>query len=198
MPFDDSVREAVREIEENQVLSRWCDAGPDNACDLGGEDDASRAIFRDRREFDLDGISRDAVFCSVCALGGGNGWPAFDRLWRVRGFLDKAAGGYGLTRGRRDETALRTGDALDFWKVADIREGRRLLLFAQMKVPGKAWLEFDIRGRTLVQTAHFYPDGLVGRLYWALMLPAHGLIFSRLGRKILEHARRESDASPRA
>jgi hypothetical protein len=189
MAFEDSVRAAVREIEENQVLSRWCDSSGGAVCDLRDADDTSGALFRDRREFDLGNLPTEAVFRSVCTLGGRQGWPAFNGLWRFRGILDKAGGGYGLSRGRRDPVRLRTGDALDFWKVADLREGRRLLLFAQMKVPGKAWLEFDVRDRVLVQTAHFYPRGLAGRVYWAAMLPLHHLIFARLGRRILDHAR---------
>ena len=102
--------------------------------------------------------------------------------------MDKLMGGYGLNRGRRLKGSLRVGDAVDFWKVADIKPGKRLLLLAQMKVPGKAWLEFDIRDDTLVQTAHFYPKGLLGRAYWFAMLPFHMLIFKALGEQILEHA----------
>ena len=109
-------------------------------------------------------------------------------LWQFRGWLDKLSGGYGLNRGRRDRVHLRVGDALDFWKVADLRQDKRLLLLAQMKVPGKAWLEFDIQGDRLVQTAHFIPRGVLGRLYWWSVLPLHHLVFGNLGASIVRHA----------
>ncbi|MFZ5798753.1 MAG: DUF2867 domain-containing protein, partial [Thermodesulfobacteriota bacterium] len=105
------------------------------------------------------------------------------------GLIDKLVGGYGLNRGRRDDRELRLGDALDFWKVADIRENKRLLLHAQMKVPGRAWLEFDIQPDQLVQTAHFIPSGIWGRLYWYAVLPLHALVFTNLARRILASAR---------
>ena len=91
--------------------------------------------------------------------------------------IDKLLGGYGLNRGRRVKGRLRIGDSLDFWKVADIKENKRLLLLAQMKVPGKAWLEFDIQSDKLVQTAHFLPRGIWGRLYWYSVIPLHSLVF---------------------
>ena len=100
-------------------------------------------------------------------------------LWRIRGFLDKLVGGVGLRRGRTSEDSLNAGDALDFWRVlyADKNEGR-LLLFAEMKLPGEAWLEFRIVDNKLVQTATFRPLGVLGRLYWYAVLPFHGFIFN--------------------
>jgi hypothetical protein len=97
-------------------------------------------------------------------------------------------GGYGLNRGRRQSRELRVGDALDFWKVADIVPDKRLLLLAQMKLPGKAWLEFDLHNDTLVQTAHFIPHGLLGRLYWYAVLPFHSFVFPNLGKEIVRQA----------
>ena len=102
--------------------------------------------------------------------------------------IDKLVGGYGLNRGRRLSGELRVGDALDFWKVADIKANKRLLLLAQMKLPGKAWLEFVIEGNMLVQTAHFYPRGLLGRLYWYSTRVLHNLVFQDLAEKIVKHA----------
>lgn len=99
--------------------------------------------------------------------------------------MDKIAGGYGLSRGRRQHRELRVGDALDFWKVADIKEGKRLLLYAQMKLPGKAWLEFDCQPDQLVQTAHFIPRGVLGRLYWYAVSPMHHLVFPDLAKTVV-------------
>jgi hypothetical protein len=102
--------------------------------------------------------------------------------------MDKIAGGPGLSRGRRDPHGLRVGDSLDFWKVLDLKKNEHLLLVSQMKAPGKAWLEFSIDGRTLVQTAYFLPEGLAGRLYWYSMKPAHAFVFRSLAKRIIERA----------
>ena len=104
--------------------------------------------------------------------------------------LDKFVGGYGLNRGRRQQKELRKGDALDFWKVADLKENKRVLLLAQMKLPGRAWLEFDIQADRLVQTAYFHPLGLLGRLYWYSVWPFHSLVFKNLAQKVVERAAR--------
>jgi len=136
--------------------------------------------------------SSAAVFRSVTSLGGRRGWMALGPLWRIRGWMDKLSGGPGLSRGRRDPDNLRIGDGLDFWKVLDLQPDRRLLLLAQMKVPGRAWLEFAIEGNILVQTAFFLPRGLWGRLYWYSMKPAHAFIFKKMSRRIIERARSSS------
>jgi Protein of unknown function (DUF2867) len=122
--------------------------------------------------------------------GGDQGWFHFDLLWRIRGLMDKLAGGFGDSVGRRTEANLRVGDILDVWKVIDLQENRRLLLEAHMKVAGKAWLEFRIEGDTLVQTATHYPKGLLGRLYWYSMLPFHAFIFPDMIRSIIRQAGR--------
>jgi len=107
----------------------------------------------------------------------------------LRGVVDKLVGGPGLNRGRRDTAILRVGDSLDFWKVIDLKEGKRLLLSSQMKLPGKAWLEFSVVDTTLVQTVYFLPQGLWGRLYWYLIRPFHALIFSDLAKGIIKQAK---------
>lgn len=142
----------------------------------------------DRKTYDFGNIAPQSVFDEFQSIGGRAGWLAFNWLWRLRGFMDKIAGGPGLSRGRRDARELRVGDSLDFWKVLDLKKNKHLLLVSQMKVPGKAWLEFSIEGRTLVQTAFFLPKGLAGRLYWYSMKPAHALIFKRLAKRIIEKA----------
>jgi uncharacterized protein YbjT (DUF2867 family) len=190
MDYETAVALAISETEHDQVISRWCDSSAGRACDVFGLDDPSDAILHDRRTVPFSGISQEAVFRSVCAIGGAQGWFTYHFLWRLRGLLDKLFGGYGLSRGKRTLRNLRVGDALDFWKVVDIRPGRRLLLLAQMKVPGRAWLEFEIHPDRLIQTAHFSPKGLWGRIYWYSVAPLHNLVFADLARQIVAHAAR--------
>jgi uncharacterized protein YbjT (DUF2867 family) len=188
LSFEDSVRRAIKEIEDEQVVSRWCDSSAGEACDIILQDDPSSAIIRDRRVIEFSNIAPEKVFQSALAIGGARGWYKYNILWRLRGAIDKMVGGYGLNRGRRLSGELRIGDALDFWKVADITPNKRLLLLAQMKLPGKAWLEFAIEDNTLVQTAHYYPRGIWGRLYWYITMPFHNLVFQDLAEKIVKQA----------
>jgi hypothetical protein len=123
------------------------------------------------------------VFRAYTGLGGPRGWPYFDWAWRVRGVMDRMVGGVGLRRGRRDPDDVRVGDALDFWRVEAVEPDRLLRLRAEMKVPGGAWLQFEsipqANGQTILQqTALFAPKGLFGLLYWYVLYPLHGLIFS--------------------
>jgi hypothetical protein len=143
----------------------------------------------------LDNIPAARIFMSAIHLGGEEGWFSYNFLWQLRGAIDKLFGGYGLNRSRRVHGDLRVGDALDFWKVVDIQENKRLLLLAQMKLPGKAWLEFDIQPNQLVQTAHFLPRGLLGRIYWFSVLPLHNMVFGDLARKVVDRARQMKDVS---
>ncbi|BHH85992.1 SDR family oxidoreductase [Desulforhopalus sp. 52FAK] len=185
--FKETVAGAIAEIEENQVISRWCDSSAQVACDIKDFDNPEGAVLRDVQIIPfVSGRSQDDVYRSVCGLGGKNGWFKYNILWRIRGLMDKVAGGYGLNRGRRSGEDLRLGDALDFWKVVDLKPGKRVLLYAQMKVPGQAWLEFDIQPDQLVQTAHFLPRGLLGRLYWYSILPFHYFVFTNLARTVVE------------
>ena len=187
--YRDSVAHALYELEHDQILSRWCDSSSGEACDVKDFDDPAGAVLRDTRIVAYEaGQEPESVFKSVCSLGGANGWVKYNFLWRMRGVIDKLFGGYGLTRGRRNGGELRIGDALDFWKVADIKPGKRLLLYAQMKLPGQAWLEFDVQPEQLVQTAHFIPHGLLGRLYWYSVLPIHNLVFSDLSRAVVKQS----------
>jgi len=127
------------------------------------------------------------------SIGGRTGWYYGDKLWALRGMADRMIGGFGLRRGRRHPLNLHSGDALDFWRViyAD-KKARRLLLFAEMKIPGEAWLEFRIESQsgkeTLLQTATFRPKGLMGRLYWYMLYPFHAFIFSGMCRRIEAYA----------
>lgn len=187
-PFAESVRRAMTELENNLVISRWCDSSAGIACDIPEQHEPGRTIFRDERQVSFAGLSKEQVFASIISLGGENGWFAHNFLWRMRGLMDKMVGGYGLNRGRRVGNTLRVGDALDFWKVVDVVPNKRLLLLAQMKLPGKAWLEFDLQGETLTQTGHFIPHGLFGRLYWYAVLPFHHFVFADLCKGIIARA----------
>jgi hypothetical protein len=122
----------------------------------------------------------------IWSIGGKSGWYYGDWLWVIRGFIDKLFGGVGLRRGRKNQTEISPGEALDFWRVliADKKE-KRLLLFAEMKLPGEAWLEFRIDSQNVLhQTATFRPLGLWGRFYWYSVLPFHGFIFRGMIRNI--------------
>ena len=197
-PFDESVRRAMDELENDLVISRWCDSSAGIACDIPEQSEPGRTVFRDQRQRSFAGLPAARVFAAMVSLGGENGWFAHNFLWRVRGLLDKLVGGYGLNRGRRVGNTLRVGDALDFWKVADIVPNKRLLLLAQMKLPGKAWLEFDLQGETLTQTAHFIPHGLLGRLYWYAVLPFHHFVFADLCKGIIDRAATLADTPAQA
>ena len=113
-------------------------------------------------------------------IGGKTGWYYANLLWEIRGFIDQLSGGVGMRRGRKSNTEIAPGEALDFWRVlyADKKE-KRLLLYAEMKLPGEAWLEFKIdTNDVLTQTATFRPLGLLGRVYWYSVLPIHGILFN--------------------
>jgi hypothetical protein len=138
------------------------------------------------------------VFRSFSCLGGDRGWLYMNWAWQVRGLMDRLVGGVGLRRGRRDPEELRVGDALDFWRVEVVEPGHLVRLRAEMKVPGRAWLQFQARplpegGTLLTQTAFFAPKGLLGLLYWYLLYPIHGLIFSGMIRKVAEQAAEFTD-----
>lgn len=191
LSYQESILRALKEIERDQVISRWCDSSAQKTCDIKGQDNLESAIFREKISYDFGKIPAHKVFAAVESIGGENGWFKFDWLWRLRGFIDIILAGPGLSRGRRDPNTLRIGDGLDFWKVVDVKPDKRLLLVNQMKVPGKAWLEFSVEGTKLTQTAHFYPKGLWGRMYWYLTKPLHKLIFPDIAKGIIEKARRQ-------
>jgi uncharacterized protein DUF2867 len=132
------------------------------------------------------------AFAPIVRIGGQTGWYYATWLWRLRGFLDLIVGGVGLRRGRRDATALRVGDALDWWRVEAIEPDRQLRLFAEMRLPGRAWLEFAVEphgeGSTIRQTAIFDPVGLGGLAYWYITYPLHRLIFSGMLKAIAASA----------
>jgi hypothetical protein len=172
-----AIRAALSQVAASQVETNWSMAGP-----MPGDPDWSGGtVFRDSREVSIDAPAA-AAFRAVCRVGGRRGWHTNDWLWIIRGWLDRAAGGPGLRRGRRDPETLRYGDALDFWRVVGFELDRWLSLRAEMRLPGEGMLEFRIEpannGPCIVrQTALFQPRGLFGLLYWYAMLPFHRLVF---------------------
>ena len=185
--YEDSVRNAIKEIEENQVISRWNDTA-NGVWEKNSSNEISQALYMDRKEADISHIQAQKVYQAFTSIGGENGWFAFDFLWELRGFIDKMIGGVGLKRGRRSQCDLRISDCLDFWKVVDLKENERLLLYAQMKLPGEAWLEFKIKDNKLIQSAYFYPKGVFGRLYWYSLVPIHYFIFKNMINSIIKKA----------
>ena len=190
--FEDAVRQAIKEMEENQVFSRWSDAGAaQEALERDFESDASAALLFDRQIMPLKDVSKEALYRAFCSIGGESGWFGYNWLWEIRGVIDKMLGGAGLNRGRRDAYRLRVGESVDFWRVEDLKESERLLLRAQMKVPGKAWLEFKIVGDEFIQSAYFYPRGVFGRLYWYVLIPIHYFVFKDMIASIMKKAKSE-------
>lgn len=187
--YQASIERAFSKIERNEVVSSWKDAFISSGFNFNISEFIqvpTFGCFVDVKELTI--VNRDSCIDNIWRIGGENGWYYANWLWRFRGYLDKFAGGVGLRRGRTSENSLNAGDALDFWRVlyADKSEGR-LLLFAEMKLPGEAWLEFRIVKDKLVQTATFRPLGLVGRLYWYAVLPFHGLIFKGMIQNLAQH-----------
>ena len=186
--YEEAVKNAIKEIEENQVISRWNDKG-DGVWEKNAQNEISKAVFIDRKEVDISNLEASKVYQSFIGIGGENGWFDFDFLWELRGIIDKLIGGVGLKRGRRSQCDLRISDCLDFWKVVDLQKNERLLLYAQMKLPGEAWLEFKIKDNKLIQSAYFYPKGVLGRLYWYALVPLHYFVFNNMIKSIIKKAK---------
>ncbi len=186
--YEESIRRALRIQNHEVVVSSW----KDSIYNRSFEDDfmdltsvPKYGVFTDRRSLRFD-RSVEEIWDNVWKIGGQRGWYYGNFLWRFRGFLDKLVGGVGLRRGRRSELDLKKGDALDFWRVVDADYScRRLLLFAEMKLPGEAWLEFKVSKDQLLQTATFRPRGVWGRLYWFSVLPFHEIMFQGMVSKIV-------------
>lgn len=191
LPYPEAIRQAFTKIEQNEVFSRWTDAIAGYGISPEFHDYLevpTYGCFMDERIVRIAGNPDDSL-AMIFGIGGKRGWYHLNRLWELRGFLDRMVGGSGLRRGRRDEDELSVGDALDFWRViVSDRKNRRLLLYAEMKMPGEAWLEFHIQknddGYQLIQRAVFRPRGISGRLYWYSVYPFHHFIFSGMAAKI--------------
>jgi uncharacterized protein YbjT (DUF2867 family) len=193
LSYEESLKLAFDKISQKSVISSWKDAISLSTLDknfLNNVQVPEHGVFTDKRQIEFE-RNKEEVINNIWCIGGKRGWYFGNWMWRIRGVMDKMVGGVGLRRGRRSETDLKAGDALDFWRVllADKPNGR-LLLYAEMKLPGEAWLEFRVKesdGRkTLFQTATYRPLGLWGRLYWYSVLPFHGLIFPKMAKNIVE------------
>ena len=180
MPFEAAVERAIERIDGSTVETTWFDSlgipGRPSLADEGSRQ--GMIVDRQRRRVSA---SAEQAFGQIEWLGGGRGWPYANVLWRLRGALDRLVGGPGMRLGRRDPIHVRVGDAVDFWRVEEVRRPSLLRLRAEMRVPGRAWLQYEVTEETtgtwIVQTAFFEPKGLSGVLYWYLLLPAHLFIF---------------------
>jgi len=180
IPYKRAISMAFEKIEQNMVLSSWNDAGDNRIFSKGLSahiEVPKFGVFQDKQQMQAKNV--ELALSRIFSIGGKNGWYYADWLWDLRGFLDKLFGGVGLRRGRKNAAQISPGEALDFWRVIlSSRQQRRLLLYAEMKLPGEAWLEFFIDEYGIVhQTATFRPLGISGRLYWLAMLPFHYFIF---------------------
>jgi uncharacterized protein YbjT (DUF2867 family) len=185
--YKEAIRLAFDKIEQNSVISSWKDSLTSSRLNqpLSNYIQIPKyGCFKDKKRIKI--TNTEQTLENIWSIGGERGWYYATWIWNIRGILDKAFGGIGIRRGRTHPTQLDNGDALDFWRVllAD-KENKRLLLFAEMKVPGEAWLEFRIDStNTLHQTATFRPHGIWGRLYWYAMLPFHFFIFDGMIKNI--------------
>ncbi len=193
LAYKEMLQIALDRTQQRNVISSWKDAVNYDSIDgnfLNYVEVPVHGCLFDRRTIEFSRPSSE-VIGNIWTIGGERGWYAGNWMWRIRGLMDKMVGGVGLRRGRRNERDLKTGDALDFWRVliADKEHGR-LLLYAEMKLPGEAWLEFKIQENAgkkfLMQTATFRPLGLWGRLYWYSVLPFHGFIFPKMAERIVK------------
>ena len=186
--YDTSIKRAFDKIEQNQVLSSWKDAQTSDILHEGISkyiEVPVNGCFKDIRKRNVE--DREATLHKIWSVGGKTGWYYCNWLWEIRGIVDQVFGGVGMRRGRKSETDIFPGDALDFWRVlVASKDEKRLLLYAEMKLPSEAWLEFKIDEHdTLIQTATFRPLGLMGRLYWYCVYPFHSIIFNGLINKLL-------------
>lgn len=184
--YSEAIRQAFAKIEMNEIASSWKDSVISSHFDahLSAHIQVPQhGCYKDSRRTAI--TNPQLTIENIWAIGGDTGWYYGDWLWGIRGFLDKVVGGVGLRRGRTNKTEINAGEALDFWRVilADKKSGR-LLLFAEMKLPGEAWLEFSVEDNWLNQTATFRPLGLYGRIYWYLMMPFHAFIFENMMKRI--------------
>jgi uncharacterized protein YbjT (DUF2867 family) len=198
-PLPEAIERAMANEDREMAATRWSDAlssaGPMRS--WGGVRFGARIV--DSRIAEVE-VSPDVAFAPIQRIGGATGWYYGNILWKLRGGLDLLVGGVGLRRGRRDSVALQVGDAVDFWRVEAIEPGRRLRLAAEMKLPGRAWLEFEVTptasGSTVRQTAIFDPVGLAGLAYWYALYPVHHLVFAGMIQRLTRQAQMQRTQTP--
>jgi len=191
--YSTAVKRALKSLEMGEVETRWTDAL------VSSQGDQSPIVMKThegmiivRRQTEVR-ASQETIFNSFTSLGGDRGWLYLDWAWKLQGIIDRLIGGVGFRRGRRDPVDLRGGDAVDFWRVEVLEPGKMMRLRAELKLPGKAWLQFETQHlrknvSQLVQTVFFAPKGLFGFLYWYGLYPMHTLMFSGMLRNIKESA----------
>ena len=187
----EAIGAAIRNEDRAFALTRWSDARSSGGATASPANTRFGSKLIDRRQIHV-AVDADRAFVPIRRIGGQRGWYCGTWLWRIRGAADLLLGGVGMRRGRRDPDAAVVGDTLDFWRVEAYEPGRRLRLAAEMKLPGRAWLEFEVvpdgAGSLVHQTAVFEPTGLLGLLYWYALLPAHAVIFGGMLREIARQA----------
>lgn len=193
LDYDTAVTLALRRIEEGQIETIWSDALASSKGDVRPVHlTQEQGMLIERRQKMVDALP-EIVYETFAGLGGERGWPPYTWLWQVRGAIDRLVGGVGMRRGRRHPDELRAGEALDFWRVEAIQPDRLLRLRAEMKLPGRGWLQFEAKpdqdGKTeLIQTAYFAPKGLFGLIYWYGIYPLHSFIFARTIEAVAQRA----------
>jgi hypothetical protein len=184
--YKEAVKSAFEKIEQNSIVSSWKDSFISGILKEDVHDYINvptYGCFKDKKQRTISNL--DSTLAKIWSIGGTNGWYYGTFLWKIRGFIDKMFGGIGLRRGRTHPTELNIGDSLDFWRVIYTnKDQKKLLLYAEMKLPGEAWLEFKIRNNVLYQTATFRPQGLAGRLYWYAVTPFHWFVFNGMISKL--------------
>lgn len=186
--YYEALERTFSKIKSNEITSSWKDAFISGNLSMNISDFINVpefGCFKDKKSLTINDINKCKE--NIWKIGGENGWYKANFLWKIRGLLDKIFGGVGLRRGRTHPTEISAGDTLDFWRVlyANKKEGR-LLLFAEMKLPGEAWLEFNIINNRLYQTATFRPKGILGRIYWYAVVPFHHIVFNGMIKNIVK------------
>ena len=194
LPYRTAVRLALRRETDGEVETSWQSATVPGAPSdpLPSDPDwAGHTVFTDLRER-RSTASPDEVWNVIESIGGDKGWYSFPLAWAARGWIDRIVGGVGMRRGRRHPSRVNSGDVIDVWRVESVERGRMLRLRAEMRMPGRGWLELGVepaeQGSRYRQRAVYFPKGLSGRLYWAILLPFHGIIFNGMAARILREA----------
>ncbi|KEO73545.1 SDR family oxidoreductase [Anditalea andensis] len=186
LSYEEAIEAAFHRIQNEGVISSWKDALSRKNLHPGIHkllDVPTYGCYVDKRIREVKNVEK--ALDKIWSIGGVTGWYYSNWLWRIRGFMDKMVGGVGLRRGRKNATMIYAGESLDFWRVLYAnKDEKKLLLYAEMKLPGEAWLQFEIKNNMIYQTATFRPLGLLGRMYWYSVLPFHGFIFKGMLKEI--------------
>ncbi len=205
IPYEAAVRLALDRFRRDEVETSWSGSlSSSQGGDVAGEMTSEEGLISDRRRLVVE-ASPESVFAVVKAIGGENGWLYGNPLWHIRGVLDQFVGGPGLRRGRRNQSDVRVGEAIDFWRVEEVEGDRLLRLRAEMKVPGRAWLQFEVEPEPpgsdgaprscITQTAFYEPKGLLGLAYWYALVPVHPSIFKGMIRELGRRAEKREAAA---